>query len=318
MSDLIATPNPSHGQCQALTDLFPENPFYQTAYVDYRRSQGFSPWLLTILQDGQLDSGCTAFSKKGRVSGTLEIPSFPVLKDSPKFWDDLVRFSKEQGFTQLSINSFASERMDIPDGDLEFQERSRDEYVLDLQHPDLWKGIRKGHLSNIKKAQKAGLQVKCVVEREACAAHAGLIQESMIRRRERGEQVSTDIDEEGLFLIIKSGSGKLFQAMRENQVMSSNLLLMADHGAYNQTQGTSPEGMSLGAAHYLIYEIGNMLRQESFKTFNLGGTDQSNVGLERFKSGFGVASRKVELHAVEIFVGNKVLRQFKKLVGCGV
>ncbi|MEE8529536.1 MAG: hypothetical protein V3S35_02060, partial [Nitrosomonadaceae bacterium] len=55
--------------------------------------------------------------------------------------------------------------------------------------------------------------------------------------------------------LIESGAGEIFQAVLASQVVSSNLILMAEKAGYNHTQGTSPEGMDCGAAHFLIHGI---------------------------------------------------------------
>jgi len=61
-----------------------------------------------------------------------------------------------------------------------------------------------------------------------------------------------------------------------SQAVSSNLILIAEKDGYNHTQGTSPEGMDCGAAHFLIHGIARALRQEGREVLNLGGTDDPN------------------------------------------
>ncbi len=115
--------------------------------------------------------------------------------------------------------------------------------------------------------------------------------------------------------LIGSGAGEIFQAVLASQVVSSNLILIAEKAGYNHTQGTSPEGMDCGAAHFLIHGIARALRQEGKEVLNLGGTDDPNPesGLVKFKTGFGVTTEKIELETARFMPSSIVscfLRRF--------
>jgi lipid II:glycine glycyltransferase (peptidoglycan interpeptide bridge formation enzyme) len=99
---------------------------------------------------------------------------------------------------------------------------------------------------------------------------------------------------------LRSGLGELFQAVHEDRVLSSVLVLHAPRGGYYQSAGTSLEGMAMCASHFLINCIANQLRDEGDETLNLGGADEDS-GLARFKEGFGAT--RMPLPAATYFLG---------------
>ena len=86
---------------------------------------------------------------------------------------------------------------------------------------------------------------------------------------------------------------------------------MAPEAGYNHTQGTSHEGMDVGAAHWLIRHTAEALLADGKRIFNLGGTDQIDSGLERFKSGFGLSTSRIELESVQYKTRLKILPKVK-------
>lgn len=234
--------------------------------------------------------------------------------DEP-FWQGLATFCRQQGVSDLSVNSFGSQGGVIPKLDHEKSRKSRWEYVLDLKHPDSLKKMRKGHAYSIKRARKLGLEIRRARDLKAVESHARLIGVSMQRRKNRGEDVTTSVETSDLFRLIESGAGEVFQAIRVGQVVSSNVILMADKAGYNHTQGTSPEGMDCGAAHFLIHEIAGILRDEGKEKFNLGGTDDPNpeLGLVKFKTGFGLGTSMRELEAARFEMGGVADRLLRRI-----
>jgi lipid II:glycine glycyltransferase (peptidoglycan interpeptide bridge formation enzyme) len=103
--------------------------------------------------------------------------------------------------------------------------------------------------------------------------------------------------------LLETGAAALFQAIQGGSVLSSNMILLAPQAGYNHTQGTHPDGMACGAAHFLLREIALHLKAEGKRYFNLGGTDQLEGGLERFKTGFSADTLVVAVDAAEFRLG---------------
>lgn len=223
----------------------------------------------------------------------------PNLPAGELFWQRLIDFCREKGISDLSVNSFCSPGGVIPQLNHEKSRKARWEYVLDLKLPDTLTKMRNGHSYSIKRARKLGVEMRRVRNREGIEAHARLIGISMQRRKDRGEDVTTSVETDNLSRLIESGAGEIFQAVLDGQVVSSNAILIAEKAGYNHTQGTSPQGMNCGAAHFLVHEIACALRDEGKEVFNLGGTDDLDPesGLVKFKTGFGAATERIELEA---------------------
>jgi hypothetical protein len=299
-------PDPPADLRVSVAQLSPTNAFYTNAYIAYRRDLGDLPYLLLVRKDGELIAGCTAFEKTGRLGRSLEITSLPGIGDNEFdcFWDGLRSFCKARGITQLSVHTFSSPASRIPSLQGERWRKRRVEYKLGLLGPDLWKHMRKGHMWNVKQGRKAGLTVRIAIDQEACIEHARLIEASMTRRMDRGEEVSNRSDPDKHWALVRTGAAKVFQAVRGGHVVSSNLVLLSARGGYNHSQGTNREGMAEGAAHFLIYEIATILRVQSFEVFNLGGTDQLESGLERSKNEFGATTTRLELESLCLSEGS--------------
>ena len=292
-----------------ISSLAPENPFYTSAYVNVMRLRGFDPIIFLLEQDEQVVAGCTGFIKQGRLNRELEITSLPRIPDRKVFWSGLMRFCKDSKVSILEIHSFASSEAEIEITTGEVSRRTRYEYIIDLISHDIWQGLSSNHKRNINRALKSGLKMRCAKDIKACETHKRLIDLSMDRRRERGEIVNSESKAEDFFSFIENNAGEIYQAVSDDNVFSSILILRSQKGAYYQSAGTSPEGMKLGASQFLIHEIANLLKSQSLSIFNLGGTDQLDHGLQRFKAGFG--ARTVKLESANFYLGSKI----KKKIG---
>jgi hypothetical protein len=235
----------------------------------------------------------------------------PNVDAADGFWRGVGEFCRGKKISDLTVGSFGSAGGTIPDLGAVVERKRRWEYVLDLQSPDLFRKMRKGHAYSVKRGQKAGLELIQQQDAAACEAHARLINQSMGRRQERGEAVSADARAGVFKTIIDLGAGRLYQARLDGEVVSSNLILLAEKGGYNHTQGTSPEGMECGAAQFLVHGIAESLKAEGKTIFNLGGTDQPESGLAKFKTGFGKATQTIELQSAKFAMGSKLLRTAK-------
>lgn len=232
------------------------------------------------------------------------------------FWQELMDFCRQKGVSDLSVNSFCSRGGVIPQLNHEKSRKVRWEYVLDLKHPDTLTKMRKGHSYSVKRARKIGVQIRRARDIEAVETHARLIGTSMQRRKDRGENVTTSVETNDLLRLTESGAGEIFQAVLGGQVVSSNIVLMAQKAGYNHTQGTSPQGMDCGAAHFLIHEIACVLRNEGKEVFNLGGTNDPDpeAGLVKFKTGFGTATERIELGTARFIPGDTVSSLLRRLL----
>ena len=301
--EFFADSEPSQQLQKEVSNLMPENPFYTSSYTDFQRKLGLQPWIFSLCHEGNLVSGCTAFIKSGYLTRALYIPSLPAVPEGKIFWKGIEQFCQRLGVSYLGVDSYASNTISIPELSGEAKRRSRWEYVLELQQPNLWGRLSSNHLRNIKRANKSGVQIRRSTEPQAREEHMRLIGVSMGRRKRRGESIEVYSQERSYKVLAENGGGEFFQAIQGGKVLSSIFILMSDRSGYYQSAGTSSEGMACGASHFLVQEIANTLREQSKTIFNLGGADPSNPGLVRFKTGFG--GRTVKLEAAEFYLGSK-------------
>ncbi len=207
----------------------------------------------------------------------------------------------------LQIDSFASRASEIPQLAGELTRRLRVEYILDLERENVLEGFSSQHRRNISRASKANLTIRRSGEESACAQHFELIDASLDRRANRGE----DIQRLGMALpsaLLASKSGEIFQAIDGDRVLSSILVLKSSEGAYYQSAGTLPDGMKLGSSPFLIAQVAAILKQEGVRVFNLGGAGEESPGLQRFKAGFN--TREVRLQAATFCPRRAVEQRF--------
>lgn len=306
-TEFHAERNPSKELSAELMALAPANPFYTYSYIEARRMLGFEPWSFILHYDIGLVSACTAFMSSGYLCRLLEITSLPSIPHNNGFWDNLLQFCSRESVSYLEINSYASAQAIIPTIHGEIGRRTRCEYILELKTHELWSHLSSNHARNIKRGRRAGLEVRRVIDEEACHQHARLVELSMGRRKRRGESVREEVDVHSFVAMTNTGAGELFQAFLDGRVVSSIFVLIANKGGYYQSAGTSSEGMACGASHLLVHEIANTLKARSKESFNLGGADQLNPGLARFKAGFG--SSQVKLESAQFFLGSKIKRK---------
>ena len=135
----------------------------------------------------------------------------------------------------------------------------------------------------------------------------------MERRRDRGEEVPDDVKSDFFWALVRNGAGEIFQAVLNEEVLCSFLVIMARDGAYTQSSGSSSEGTKYGAAHFTQYEIARTLQAQARKVLYIGGTDQPTSGLAQFKSYFG--ARQVAVCSGEFYMGTKLQECLGKAYG---
>jgi hypothetical protein len=293
-----AEADPPADLLEEIAALAPENPFFTPAYVAATRLGGDRPLALAIRDRGQCTAGCPAFLSGGPLSLRMGVPSLPALgQNADAFWDGLFQYCRRIGVTDLYINTYASTEGSTPATSVPSRRVERTEYVIGIATSDLWRSLRQSHRQRVNRAKKAGLCLRRSTSEQDCGIHCNMIAASMNRRRERNEQVSTRVSADGFRALLQAGAGVLFQAVRDDRVLSSSLALLSSRGAYNETSGTCTEGMECGASHFLIFEMAKHLQERGYSTLNLGGVSGFNPGLHEFKAGFGAVQRP--LTAVE-------------------
>src|SRR5205085_1874508 len=98
---------------------------------------------------------------------------------------------------------------------------------------------------------------------------------------------------------------EMYQVLDGPRVLASALILRSQTTAYYHSAGSSAEGMSIGAAKFLIFRACAELRKEGVSELNLGGARSQEHGMRAFKENFG--ARRTNLS--EASLGDASLRR---------
>ena len=305
--------NSTNDVCALLARAAVSNPFCTPEYAQAMQASGRSVWIIGIETTDGPDVAL-ALIRRGRLFTELEIESTPRAAGED-FWEQVRNLCKRCNVTDLVVGSFASRPFTLPTLDGEIARRHRYEFVLHLRDHGELTGLSSNHKRNIRKAQNAGVSIRRTRDNlEWVSEHLAMMRKSSDRRIRRGESVV--MDEEGALqrTLLKSGAAEVFQAVRDGEVLSSIFVVLSRSAGYYQSAGTSPEGMSIGASHFLISSVAGILAGEGREMFNLGGAEEGS-SLARFKSGFGAEA--VALPAATYYVGpvwKKKLRTIMQLM----
>lgn len=304
---------PSLTLLEHITSLAPANPFNTWPYAAAHAAAGRRCVALLLRNDDALVAACVGYINGALPFRRLDIPSIADLQNSSmgqEFCDGLNAYCRRNSIFDLEIESYSTRHVAVPPLPGEVARIPRQEYILDLTQA--LHVTSSNHRRNAARAKKAGVAVTRTREPNALHDHLNLMDASMQRRELRGESVpsvSASIEERAL---LANGGAELFQAHHAGSVVSSVLALRAPDGAYYQSAGTSPEGMTIGASPLLIITMAELLQQDGLKRLNLGGAAADLPGLQRFKEGFG--AEVVKLEAVRCSRGSASARLARRIV----
>ncbi len=307
-SEFAAELDPPAVLCAELAALAPSNPFLTRSYLTAMRAVGLQPWILGLRENGRLVAACAAFLQSGLLARWLHIPSFPAGTPNEVFWNGLLGWCQQAQVLSLTLNSLASARSEWPPLAGVVTRTTRWEYVLELDRDDPWHGLWESHRQRILEAKQAGLEIRHVKDDDrACREHEGLV-----RALSKVPAVAPGVSPEttrsrAVRAFTKNNAGGLVQAVGQSRVLASVLVLRAADGAYLHSLGATTEGMAQGAAHFLLRQVAETLRNAGIRKFNLGEADESRAWLETLKAGF--SSTKVELESIQVCWGSGVRRK---------
>jgi hypothetical protein len=266
---------------------------------------GHEPWILGIGNTNELSFCCQGFVASTRLRRHLWLPFVPDTTEYPNFWDGLALFCTRQRISDLRIERSPSIPLLL--GEVERQNTA--DYELELDAPDWQAKVAPKHMANVRNALSHGITVHRTTDPNACVAHVRLVNESLERRRMRGEKihfVNTRLSNSTKLL--SEGAGELFQAVGGDTIVSSAIILKSPQGAFYESAGTSATGRVSGASHLLLFSAAQSLRFEGIRRFNLADGDAPSPGLKQFKRRFGAAA--VPTVSVTCYLGSRI----KKMV----
>jgi len=156
---------------------------------------------------------------------------------------------------------------------------------LDMPESEIWRGIRKGHKSSIKK----GLQLQVRVIRDEDLEHVeqffNLYNDTMKRRGAApGYFFPLSFFTDTLTMLSQHAS--LFVALHGERIATAAIFLHYDKYIHYHFSGSDASLGHLCANHVLIHDVAMWARERGASLFHLGGGLQPDDGLYLFKSGF--------------------------------
>jgi len=81
----------------------------------------------------------------------------------------------------------------------------------------------------------------------------------------------------------------IFYVERDGEIISMQLVLTFNQRAYSHLAAATPDGYKLGAPSFMHYASVFYLKEQAFKTYNLGSIPlgKANEGLRKFKESLG-------------------------------
>lgn len=289
------------------------SPFCTPEYGRALQALGNQVWIVGCERgSGPLEIALGTITKSRFGTATLDFPSLPATAEHQEFWEAVNVLCRNEHITDLSAGTFGSPAFILPALPGELSRISRQEHVISLETPNLMSRFSSNHKRNIKKAQTAGVQIRRTRDQlEWLPLHIHLLGQSRDRRVKRGESMRINDATAEYRAYLENGAGELFQAFRGSDILSSVLVITGNKAAYYQTSGTSPEGMSVGSSHFLVFGILGIMQAAGFREFNLGGAPAGS-SLARFKQGFGGCV--VNLESASGYIGPVWKRQLRTAI----
>jgi hypothetical protein len=307
----LVVSNSAGAEWQDWLEKFQGNIYHSTQWAETRCSTNRYPLFFQWLDNNDRCVGIGVGIKSwspvryiGRFFKRLDFESYPAVQGNDSdltgsMIKQLLNFAKEDGYSDLSIQSYLANVM-VPDLDrLGFVTKPRIEFILDLTTSEdvRWKRLSEHHRRKIKKANRHGLLFNEACTLEAMRQLHKLQANSRDRRMQRGEYLDlldeTHYEEMGKSYF-GSDLGRVFFMTHEGRSVSTAFVSMYAGKALYVYGGNSQEGFEMDAPALLFWKLYTRCGELGCRELNLGGVPASAVnpesqshGLYRFKAGFG-------------------------------
>lgn len=252
---------------------------------------GSTPWTLELqAPNGRLSFGIGVVTRGRRRAGLHVQLLKSNAGDDALFWQAVIDFSNRLNVTDIVAESVGHSLPATPIPHLAHeQSRISNErlYIVDLRRPESERPFSSLATKNLVRATKAGIEMMAPPAEQALAAHFRLKDASLNRRASRGESTELKSSEDTVANLLRSGHGRLYQAGKNGEVLSSQFVFTLNRRAYHYDGGTSPEGMKVNASHFLQAQVIRDLPATGVWALDLGIAASDKPGLIAYKEGFG-------------------------------
>jgi lipid II:glycine glycyltransferase (peptidoglycan interpeptide bridge formation enzyme) len=167
---------------------------------------------------------------------------------------------------------------------------------LDVDEPTLWRGVKSGHRSSIRGAERRQLRLECTRDPSRISEFVRIL-------RETEQRSSFFTHEQGYFdavgeEMLRTGDACLYFAFAGDDAVAADLLYDFGPTRYYAFGATTSRARDLQAAPALLWRAMLDARQSGMTSFDLWGTappghDRSHgwAGITYFKGAFGAVDR---------------------------
>lgn len=162
-------------------------------------------------------------------------------------------------------------------------------FDLTIPEADMWLGVRKGHRSSIKKAEKSGVRIEKVEPSIAnFDAYTRLYFDTMQRNNASERWFFPAAYFRTCFEQLGDSRVSLFFAYLEDSLAAASILMHDFDTVYYHFSGSDERFYSYCTNNLMVYEIAKWSRLQGYRYFYLGGgvTSSAQDPLYIFKSGF--------------------------------
>lgn len=190
---------------------------------------------------------------------------------------------------KITFVSFPTGSSNIDDSGTHPGHIQAEQFILDTA-PIKRESLSSNTKRNIKKAAKS-CAICVLPPDEAISKYIEMVNYSDERRAAQGIK-NAKHQHQAVKTAIKSGYSRLYFAHYGETIASAVLIGIIHDRAYYLMGGTSPDGMSIGAAPFLLFRVAEQLEKEGVKSLTLGLANRES--LKRFKYGLGARSLVVQ------------------------
>ena len=286
--------------------------FYTSMWARVLRdSYGFTPLYLSSIEDGEIRLLIPLMEVRSPITGKRAV-SIPFTDRCDTIFTEQGHFDeafetaknlgKKRGWRYIEWRGGAGFKEEAPPSETFF------EHVLDLDRPpdEIFASFRESNRRNIKKAMKAGLEVKLENSLESLAQYYRLHCKT---RREHGLPPQPFSFFRNLHRhIISAGHGFTALCLQDSVAIAGAVFLHFGSQAIYKYGASEKEHQHLRPNNLIMWEAIRHYCDKGFKTLSLGRTELENHGLLQFKQGWGALESILKYHkfdlARNVFVSN--------------
>lgn len=271
-----------------------------------KRAYGFSPHYILSVEESRLRFALPVLEIRSFLTGrrgvSLPFSDYcdPLTADIESDFNILpwlIHYGKARGWEYIELRT----RKELPEGVTPSETFFRHE--LELQHdPDrILRTFRDSTARNIRKAQKAGIEIRVDVSEEGVKEFYRL---NCLTRRDHGlppqpYRFFTLLHEH----LMSKGFGFVVLALKNGVAISGNLYLHFGDRAYYKYGASDSKYQDVRANNLVMWEAIRWYTKKDFRSLCFGKTELFHDGLRQFKKGWG--TRESKIHYLNYDMGKK-------------